>query len=83
MNLINRFLWHYWWGQSQYLQQRLDELEAEPSKAELAELSRRLERQRDAAVEALRDILKLHKIVQYYDEVDKARAVLREIEGKA
>ena len=29
MNLINRFLWHYWWGQSQYLQQRLDELDAE------------------------------------------------------
>ena len=61
----------------------LDFRAKEPSKAELAELSRRLERQRDAAVEALRDILKLHKIVQYYDEVDKARAVLREIEGKA
>ena len=29
MNLINRFLWHYWWGQSQYLQQRLEEIEAE------------------------------------------------------
>jgi hypothetical protein len=29
MNLINKFLWHYWWGQSQYLQQRLEEIEAE------------------------------------------------------
>jgi len=29
MNLINKFLWHYWWGQRQYLIQRLDELEAE------------------------------------------------------
>lgn len=29
MNIIHRFLWHYWWGQRQYLQQRLDEIEAE------------------------------------------------------
>jgi predicted alpha-1,6-mannanase (GH76 family) len=29
MNLINKFLWHYWWGQTEYLRQRLDELEAE------------------------------------------------------
>ena len=29
MNLVNRFLWHYWWGQTEYLRQRLDELEAE------------------------------------------------------
>ena len=29
MNLINRFLWHYWWGQTEYLRQRLEELEAE------------------------------------------------------
>ena len=29
MNLINKFLWHYWWGQAEYLRQRLDELEAE------------------------------------------------------
>ena len=36
MNLINRFLWHYWWGQTEYLRQRLEELEAElEAKAEL------------------------------------------------
>lgn len=29
MNLINKFLWHYWWGQAGYLRQRLEELEAE------------------------------------------------------
>jgi len=29
MNLINKFFWHYWWGQTEYLRQRLDELEAE------------------------------------------------------
>lgn len=29
MNLLNRFLWHYWWGQRQYLLQRLEEIEAE------------------------------------------------------
>jgi hypothetical protein len=29
MNLLNRFLWDYWWGQTEYLRQRLDELEAE------------------------------------------------------
>lgn len=29
MSLLNRFLWHYWWGQRQYLQQRLEEIEAE------------------------------------------------------
>ena len=29
MNLINKFLWHYWWGQTEYLRQRLEELDAE------------------------------------------------------
>ncbi len=29
MNLINRFLWHYWRGQTEYLRQRLVELDAE------------------------------------------------------
>jgi hypothetical protein len=29
VNLIRRLFWHYWWGQRQYLQQRLDEIDAE------------------------------------------------------
>ena len=29
MSLLNRFLWHYWWGQTEYLRQRLEELDAE------------------------------------------------------
>jgi hypothetical protein len=29
VSFLRRFLWHYWWGQRQYLQQRLDEIEVE------------------------------------------------------